>query len=97
MVYSPGSDFFSLFVAGDLFDEGKWCDDSEFNYHASRFRSMFAVPDGTQLHVLSGNHDEGFHYMYVVCSSPVMKSSLYTPLLRIRKHVKLVYGYKVDC
>ncbi|BFZ13501.1 hypothetical protein BsWGS_16540 [Bradybaena similaris] len=53
----------AVFVLGDLFDEGKWCDDSEFNYHASRFRSMFAVPDGTQLHVLSGNHDEGFHYM----------------------------------
>ncbi|XP_059160800.1 metallophosphoesterase 1-like isoform X2 [Physella acuta] len=52
-----------VFVLGDLLDEGKWCDDEEFLYHVARFKSMFAVPKGTQLHVLSGNHDEGFHYM----------------------------------
>ncbi|RUS70595.1 hypothetical protein EGW08_021641 [Elysia chlorotica] len=52
-----------VFVLGDLFDEGKWCDDDEFQYHASRFRSMFAVPEGTDLYVVAGNHDEGFHYM----------------------------------
>ena len=49
--------------AGDLLDEGKWCGDEEFSYHVSRFKSMFYVPYGTEMHVVSGNHDEGFHYM----------------------------------
>ncbi|CAL1528046.1 unnamed protein product [Lymnaea stagnalis] len=52
-----------VFVLGDLLDEGKWCDDEEFLHHVARFKKMFAVPEGTQLHVVSGNHDEGFHYM----------------------------------
>ncbi|KAK0051537.1 metallophosphoesterase 1 [Biomphalaria pfeifferi] len=52
-----------VFVLGDLLDEGKWCGDEEFNYHVTRFKSMFAVPEGTELHVVSGNHDEGFHEM----------------------------------
>ncbi|KAH9507528.1 Metallophosphoesterase 1 [Bulinus truncatus] len=52
-----------VFVLGDLLDEGKWCMDDEFQYHVSRFKSMFSVPKGTDLHVVAGNHDEGFHEM----------------------------------
>lgn len=52
-----------VFILGDLLDEGKWCSDEEFNYHVKRFKSMFKVPTGTQVHVVDGNHDIGFHYM----------------------------------
>ncbi|KAK7497707.1 hypothetical protein BaRGS_00011102 [Batillaria attramentaria] len=52
-----------VFILGDLLDEGKWCDDDEFQYHVERFNSMFSVPSGTQRHLVVGNHDIGFHYM----------------------------------
>jgi len=50
--------------SGDLFDEGKWCSDSEFQHHVSRFHRMFHTPSTTQLYAVVGNHDIGFHYMY---------------------------------
>ena len=50
-------------VAGDLFDEGKWCPPEEFDYYVRRFHSLFSVdPDYTTIHVMAGNHDIGFHY-----------------------------------
>jgi len=52
-----------VFVLGDLFDEGKWCSDSEFQHHVSRFHRMFHTPSTTQLYAVVGNHDIGFHYM----------------------------------
>ncbi|XP_070198689.1 metallophosphoesterase 1-like [Littorina saxatilis] len=52
-----------VFVLGDLLDEGKWCNDEEFQYHVQRFNSMFTVPASTQRHLLVGNHDVGYHYM----------------------------------
>ena len=47
---------------GDIFDEGKWCDDKEFEYYVQRFRDLFYVPKSTFVHVVAGNHDMGFHY-----------------------------------
>lgn len=52
-----------VFILGDVFDEGKWCSDSEFLHYVTRFRRMFATPQKTSLFVLVGNHDIGFHYM----------------------------------
>jgi len=52
-----------VFILGDLFDEGKWCSDQEFQYYVTRFRRMFATPDKTNLQVVVGNHDIGFHYV----------------------------------
>ena len=49
---------------GDLFDEGKWCSDSEFQHHVARFHKMFRTPSTTRLHAVVGNHDIGFHYTY---------------------------------
>ena len=51
------------FVAGDLFDEGKWCNDREFNYHMARFSKMFRRGLHNNMHILVGNHDVGFHSM----------------------------------
>jgi metallophosphoesterase superfamily enzyme len=48
---------------GDLFDEGKWCSDAEFQDYIHRFEQMFRVPGNTQMQVVVGNHDIGFHYM----------------------------------
>lgn len=52
-----------IFFLGDLLDEGKWCSNEEFRYHVKRFRKMFEVPSGTEVYVVDGNHDIGFHYM----------------------------------
>lgn len=51
-----------VFVLGDLFDEGKWCKDEEFNDYVNRFNSLFRVPENTKMYSIVGNHDIGFHY-----------------------------------
>ncbi|KAI0225636.1 Metallophosphoesterase 1 [Lamellibrachia satsuma] len=53
----------AVFVLGDLFDEGKWCNDREFNYHVARFSRMFRRGLHNNMHILVGNHDVGFHSM----------------------------------
>jgi metallophosphoesterase superfamily enzyme len=55
--------FLNLYLSGDLLDEGKWCSNEEFRYHVKRFKKMFEVPSGTDVYVVDGNHDIGFHYM----------------------------------
>lgn len=51
-----------VFVLGDLFDEGLWCSEKEFAYYVNRFNDLFRVPAGSQMFVVVGNHDVGFHY-----------------------------------
>lgn len=46
---------------GDLFDEGEWSSDRQFANYVSRFQELFPVPPDTQMHVVAGNHDIGFH------------------------------------
>merc|ERR1712179_685149 len=58
-IFSPEHVFF----LGDLFDEGKWCPPEEFDYYVARFTSLFSVDRSkTEVHVMAGNHDIGFHY-----------------------------------
>ncbi|XP_059617275.1 metallophosphoesterase 1 homolog [Phlebotomus argentipes] len=52
----------AIFVLGDLFDEGKWVNDQEFQDYVDRFYSIFSIPSTTQLFGIVGNHDIGFHY-----------------------------------
>ncbi|XP_041975326.1 metallophosphoesterase 1-like [Aricia agestis] len=51
-----------VFVLGDLFDEGKWCSQNEFEDYVKRFYYLFKVPEGTTMYAVVGNHDIGFHY-----------------------------------
>ncbi|PZC81140.1 hypothetical protein B5X24_HaOG213241 [Helicoverpa armigera] len=51
-----------VFVLGDLFDEGKWCPEKEFNDYVERFYKLFEVPETTAMYSVVGNHDIGFHY-----------------------------------
>lgn len=51
-----------IFILGDIFDEGQWVNDKEFNNYVSRFQSLFAVPKDIRLYTVVGNHDIGFHY-----------------------------------
>jgi len=51
-----------VFILGDLTDEGKWCSDDEWEQTVKRFQSLFAVSSQTEIFVLAGNHDIGFHY-----------------------------------
>jgi len=52
----------AVFFLGDVFDEGKWCPPAEFEAYMKRFEAMFGVGDDTQVFVVAGNHDIGFHY-----------------------------------
>lgn len=51
-----------VFILGDVFDEGKWSSPKNWEDDVRRFRQMFRHPDDTELVVVVGNHDIGFHY-----------------------------------
>ncbi|KAM4687647.1 metallophosphoesterase 1 [Discoglossus pictus] len=51
-----------VFILGDLFDEGKWSSPQAWKEDVSRFQSIFRHPPHTELMVVVGNHDIGFHY-----------------------------------
>lgn len=54
----------AVFFLGDLFDEGQWSSEAEFNVYLQRFRSLFRVDlKMTSVYVMAGNHDIGFHYI----------------------------------
>ncbi|XP_028659074.1 metallophosphoesterase 1 isoform X2 [Erpetoichthys calabaricus] len=51
-----------VFILGDIFDEGKWSSSEDWEDDVRRFRQMFRHPTNTELLVVVGNHDIGFHY-----------------------------------
>lgn len=52
-----------IFILGDVFDEGSWVNDAEYNEYVRRFNSIFKVPHKKKIYVVAGNHDMGFHYV----------------------------------
>jgi len=53
-----------VFLIGDLFDEGLWSSEKDFNSYVETFKYLFSVPSDIQLYAIVGNHDIGFHYRY---------------------------------
>ncbi|NXW23446.1 MPPE1 Metallophosphoesterase, partial [Circaetus pectoralis] len=51
-----------VFILGDVFDEGKWSLPQAWADDVRRFQKMFKYPVSTELVVIVGNHDVGFHY-----------------------------------
>ncbi|XP_068605214.1 metallophosphoesterase 1 [Brachionichthys hirsutus] len=51
-----------VFILGDIFDEGKWSSQKHWEDDVRRFHRMFKHSADTELVVLVGNHDVGFHY-----------------------------------
>uniref|UniRef100_A0A668A6V3 Metallophosphoesterase 1 n=1 Tax=Myripristis murdjan TaxID=586833 RepID=A0A668A6V3_9TELE len=51
-----------VFILGDIFDEGKWSSQKVCRDDVRRFHRMFRHTTDTELVVLVGNHDIGFHY-----------------------------------
>lgn len=51
-----------VFVLGDIFDEGKWAGNDEFDGYMKTYHSIFAHDSSTVVKVVAGNHDMGFHY-----------------------------------
>eukprot|EP00063_Salmo_salar_P068552 XP_014043387.1 PREDICTED: metallophosphoesterase 1-like isoform X3 [Salmo salar] len=51
-----------VFILGDVFDEGKWSSPKNWDDDVCRFQKMFRHSSDTELVVLVGNHDIGFHY-----------------------------------
>ncbi|XP_071780439.1 metallophosphoesterase 1 [Centroberyx gerrardi] len=51
-----------VFILGDIFDEGKWSSQKDWEDDVRRFHRMFRHSTDTELVVLVGNHDIGFHY-----------------------------------
>ncbi|CAH2050458.1 unnamed protein product, partial [Iphiclides podalirius] len=50
-----------VFVLGDLFDEGEWSNETQFQEYVYRFFKLFALPENIKMYVVAGNHDIGFH------------------------------------
>ncbi|KAH0617825.1 hypothetical protein JD844_016451 [Phrynosoma platyrhinos] len=53
-----------VFILGDVFDEGKWSSSQAWSDDVRRFQKMFRHPTQTELIVIVGNHDIGFHYEF---------------------------------
>ncbi|KAA3672873.1 uncharacterized protein DEA37_0003787 [Paragonimus westermani] len=52
-----------VFILGDIFDEGLWLDDPNFESHVERYNNIFRHDSlKTVVKNLVGNHDIGFHY-----------------------------------
>ncbi|KAI4881781.1 hypothetical protein NFI96_011473 [Prochilodus magdalenae] len=51
-----------VFILGDVFDEGKWSSTKDWEDDVRRFKQIFRHPADTELVVLIGNHDVGFHH-----------------------------------
>ncbi|EFX70884.1 hypothetical protein DAPPUDRAFT_60800 [Daphnia pulex] len=51
----------AVFFLGDIFDEGKWANQNQYEDYVERFTQLF--PSNSPHYVLVGNHDVGFHYM----------------------------------
>ncbi|XP_061775605.1 metallophosphoesterase 1 [Nerophis ophidion] len=51
-----------VFILGDIFDEGKWSSQKHWEDDVRRFHRIFRHSSDTELVVLVGNHDIGFHY-----------------------------------
>lgn len=49
-------------IKGDLFDEGQWVDEKQFEEYVRRYRRLFHTDERTQVFGALGNHDIGFHY-----------------------------------
>ncbi|XP_067331585.1 metallophosphoesterase 1 isoform X2 [Channa argus] len=58
-----------VFILGDIFDEGKWSSQKHWEDDVRRFHRMFRHTTDTELVVLVGNHDIGFHYDFVLVNS----------------------------
>ncbi|XP_063182597.1 metallophosphoesterase 1 isoform X3 [Chroicocephalus ridibundus] len=62
-----------VFILGDVFDEGKWSLPQAWADDVRRFRKMFKHPVSTELVVIVGNHDIGFHYDFVIVNSVALE------------------------
>lgn len=51
-----------MIFSGDLFDEGEWCNQQQFQEYVDRFYLLFPIPENVKMYVVPGNHDMGFHY-----------------------------------
>ncbi|XP_027875687.1 metallophosphoesterase 1 isoform X2 [Xiphophorus couchianus] len=58
-----------VFILGDIFDEGKWSSQKHWEDDVRRFHRMFRHSSDTELVVLVGNHDIGFHYDFLLVNS----------------------------
>ncbi|XP_050398254.1 metallophosphoesterase 1 [Patella vulgata] len=87
MLHSPDI----VFILGDLLDEGKWCNDSEFEYHVKRFHKMFSSPYKTDVQVLVGNHDIGFHYMMTHHKHKRFQKGFNSPSVKIIRKKKNIF------
>ncbi|XP_015173959.1 PREDICTED: metallophosphoesterase 1 [Polistes dominula] len=77
-IYKPNI----IFILGDIFDEGDWSNDKEFDNYVSRFHSLFSVPDDVRLYTMAGNHDIGFHYAITPYTNQRFVNKMKAPSVR---------------
>lgn len=52
-----------IIILGDIFDEGQWATDEDFDSYVRTFHEIFYVDESKmRMFVVVGNHDIGFHY-----------------------------------
>ena len=56
----PSTSLAAFYISGDVFDEGQWVDQKEYEEYVERFYRLFPTQNP---YVLVGNHDVGFHNM----------------------------------
>ena len=54
--------FFSVVCLGDIFDEASFSPDEIYSNYVQTFKELFHLDKPSELYVIAGNHDIGFHY-----------------------------------
>ncbi|XP_044744381.1 metallophosphoesterase 1-like isoform X2 [Coccinella septempunctata] len=79
-----------VFVLGDILDEGmQHCNLKEFNDTVQRFHDIFSVPNETEMYVVAGNVEVGYHHQIDVDKNEEFMDAFKSPLvqfLTIRKN-----------
>ena len=52
----------SFVALGDVFDEASFSPDEIYSTYLQRFKELFHVDKPSEMYVVAGNHDVGFHY-----------------------------------
>ncbi|XP_054020099.1 metallophosphoesterase 1 isoform X2 [Dryobates pubescens] len=85
-----------VFILGDVFDEGKWSSPQAWADDVRRFQKMFRCPVSTELVVVVGNHDIGFHYDFVLVNSVAMEGDG-CALCRASEAKLLALSHQLNC
>ncbi|XP_043083086.1 metallophosphoesterase 1 isoform X2 [Puntigrus tetrazona] len=77
-----------VFILGDVFDEGKWSSSQDWEDDIRRFKRIFRHSSDTELVVLIGNHDIGFHNDFLLVNSVALHGDHCPICQRVEKELQ---------